>query len=331
MIADLYDGFLAEEKKGGVPPPPRAVLPPLVKWGNPDAGPYTWPVDATSRLGLRTAIVSMPPSFAEGGLVAWVSLGHETGGHDVCHAYPTLLSELKNKVMAAVMKEVRSAPLANYWGNCIDESISDVCGILNMGPTAGLGLIAFFRGMMPDGKLRVDGSTDDPHPIDVLRGFMAAQLVSELSFSDAAAWSQAIYEESKKDLAGRKLSFINERTGKRGSFFVNNDLAVKSAYVVAHTLANVKLAALGNHSFKEIQDWTDGDQAITNALGSALASGEPLPDRFAGPGFYATHVVAAAVQEAFKTKANITALFRNMIDYLAKMNSDNPGWSRKAA
>jgi len=56
-----------------------------------------------------------------------------------------------------------------------------------------------------------------------------------------------------------------------------------------------------------------------------------LPDRFAGPGFYATHVVAAAVQEAFKTKANITALFRSMIEYLAKMNSDNPEWARKAA
>src|SRR5712691_1148404 len=53
VVSDLYDGFLSAEDRGGVEPPDEEVLPPLVKFGDPEAGPYTWPVDATKNLGLH--------------------------------------------------------------------------------------------------------------------------------------------------------------------------------------------------------------------------------------------------------------------------------------
>src|SRR5690349_13183642 len=40
VVGDLYDGFLSAEDRLGVNPPEHATTPPLVKWGNPDFGPY---------------------------------------------------------------------------------------------------------------------------------------------------------------------------------------------------------------------------------------------------------------------------------------------------
>src|SRR4030095_8537196 len=62
VVSDLYDGFLSAEDRQGVNPPDRGVIPPLVKWGNPDFGPYTWPIDATSVFGCQAAVVSLPPA-----------------------------------------------------------------------------------------------------------------------------------------------------------------------------------------------------------------------------------------------------------------------------
>ena len=332
LVSDFYLGFLAKERTDRIPTPPLEVLAPLVKWGNPDAGPYTLPVDATSQFGIRgVAVVSLPPPLAQAGLISWVSLGHETGGHDVVHAYPNLLNELKREISAKVYAQFKSQALANYWANCIDESISDVCGMLNVGPTAGLGLIAFFRGMMPDGKLRVIGGMQDPHPIDVLRGFMASKLVSELNFSGAAEWSKVIYNESVKDLGGRKLYLVDERTGQYRPFPVDTATAIKSAYVAADVLVNAKLSSLGGHSFKDIENWTNADQAAADMIGAAMRAGKPLPPAYEGDQFYAAHVVAAAAQEAFRTGSNIPSLFRFMISYLNLMNQENLVWASASA
>ena len=56
------------------------VVPPLVKWGNPDFGPYTWPLGAARNFGVGATIVSLPPSNAHAGLMAWAALAHETAG-----------------------------------------------------------------------------------------------------------------------------------------------------------------------------------------------------------------------------------------------------------
>jgi len=64
VVSDLYDGFLSAEDRRGVNPPDQGMIPPLVKWGNHDFGPYTWPVDATASFGVQAAIVSLPPAYA---------------------------------------------------------------------------------------------------------------------------------------------------------------------------------------------------------------------------------------------------------------------------
>ena len=171
-MSDLYDGFLSAEDRLGVQPPENAIIAPLVKFGNPNFGPYTFPVEATSIFGSEAALVSLPPSNARRGVMAWAALPHESAGHDILSAD----NGLQQQLAAAVFNGVNAANLGNhvarYWRDRIDESAADVMGILNMGPAAGIGLIAFFRGLnaaftrVP--KLRSNGPESDVHPADIV-------------------------------------------------------------------------------------------------------------------------------------------------------------------
>ncbi|HJW94614.1 MAG TPA: HAD family hydrolase, partial [Thermoanaerobaculia bacterium] len=166
VVTDLYDGFLSAQDRKGIKAPDRAVLPPLVKWGNPDFGPYTWPVDATSTFNVQCAIVNLPPANAAAGLMAWAALAHETAGHDILHADHGLEAEIAQAVQTK-LAPVDSA-LASYWSQRIDETASDVMGILNMGPAPAIGLISYFRALNAAfsgvARLRTSGPANDPHP-----------------------------------------------------------------------------------------------------------------------------------------------------------------------
>src|SRR5215470_1522950 len=147
VVADLYDGFLSAEDRRGVLPPDNETIAPLIKFGNPDFGPYTFPVDATKIFGLKAAIVNLPPSNAHHGLLAWPALGHETGGHDILHADNGLLDQVSRAVRTALSADAATRNLAAYWADRIDETASDVLGILNMGPSPAIGLIGYFRAL----------------------------------------------------------------------------------------------------------------------------------------------------------------------------------------
>ncbi|MES2344640.1 MAG: hypothetical protein V4494_01690 [Chlamydiota bacterium] len=331
VVSDIYDGFLSNEARVGkqmgksIDPPTYGTIPPLVKFGDPDAGPYTWPGDATKQvLGMGCGIVSLPPAQIKGGLIAWSTLGHETGGHDVTHADKGLLDELAQKVYAAVLRRFNSTSLANYWANCIDESTADVCGYLHMGPSLGIGLIGYFRAL-GNGKLRSIGSTDDPHPIDLLRGYLAAAAVKRLHFKDAATWSQTITKETQKDNAALRLA---DQNGRLFSFPVSFVSAVASADVVAEVIMQSKLSSLQGHSLQELQDWKDQDQTAVDNLVSILKINGHLPANLQGPGFYAAYVVAAATQAALQKGANISMIFNEMQNFLAEMHLQNPTWSK---
>ena len=193
VVSDLYDGFLSAEDRVGVQPPDNAVIAPLVKWGNPDFGPYTFPLEATSIFGSGAALVCLPPANTRRGIMAWAALGHEAVGHDILRADDGLQQELAAAVFNGVNTAKLGDHLARYWRDRIDETASDVMGILNMGPAAGIGLISFFRGLNAaftgEAKLRSNGPEGDVHPADIVRGYLAAETVRLLEFSDAAAWA----------------------------------------------------------------------------------------------------------------------------------------------
>lgn len=326
IVSDLYDGFIGEERKaGGIPiQPPAYVIPPLVKFGNKDSGPYTWPPDATSNiLGMGCGIVSLPPAQISGGLLAWTSLGHETSGHDIMHADPGLLNELANKVYFAVLNAFGSQNLANYWARCIDETTADICGYLNFGPSAAVGLVGYFRAL-GNGKLRTIGAMSDSHPIDLLRGYLGAAVVKYLNFSTAALWSQTIANETQKDNGPLYLVDQNRRYY---AFPVPFNIAVASTDVVAKTILKEKLYSLEGHSLQEIVNWKDDDQSVVDQLVAIFKNGGSLPATLQGPGFYAAYVVAAATQAGLEFGTDLGRTFNTMQSFLASMHMQNPTWS----
>lgn len=320
VVSDLYDGFLSAADRVGVKPPDLSVIPALVKWGSPESGPYTWPVDATSVFDLQAAIVSLPPIHANAGVLSWPSLPHEVCGHDILHADIGLLEELSQTVWNELNRANVGHNLPDYWASRIDETASDVLGVLNAGPAAAIGLVGYFRGMNAafTGKaaLRNIGPTDDPHPADILRGYLGAYATGLLEFSGAQEWQRVILAEADKDLASIRLE----------NRAVDANAARESARIVAETIMKTKLRSLEHTSLSQIQNWRDRDEQITLALRSLLqTTGTPLPTLYRD-GFYAAHVIAAAVTEALSKNANPEIVFQRMVTLLKMMHDANPSW-----
>jgi hypothetical protein len=317
VVSDLYDGFLSAEDRRGVNPPDKEVDPPLVKFGNPAFGPYTWPADATESFGLQVAVVNLPPANDRRGLLAWPALGHETAGHDILHADNGLLAEVSSAVRTGLTNDNETAGLAAYWADRIDETASDVFGILNMGPAAAIGLIGFFRGLnaafggVP--KLRNVGPDSDVHPADIVRGFLAAATVRLLEFGGATDWADVVDGETEKDLESIRL------VGKK----IDPKVAKKSAEVVARVIVTHPMVSLENHALGEIQNWRDADEEIVQRLGESLTTANPVPTDLTSK-IYAAHMVAAATMAALKRGANISALFQRMLDLLKQKHDTNP-------
>lgn len=328
VLSDLYDGFLSEEDRHGIKKPDLSVIPPLAKWGCPNDGPYTWTAASTRyfAFGKQAAIVNLPPAHARCGLLAWAALAHETAGHDILEADNGLLSELANAVGQALLSGDVGNILPDYWAERIDETASDVLGILNMGPAAGIATIGYFRALNDAaGKgpfLSNVGSlsSNAVHPADILRGYLAASVIRRLIFTGRDDWAKAIEIEVDKDLRNILLGSEWSRHAD-----ISPEYAKRSAEIVAETLVNAKMQCLENHSLGEIQNWHDEDEWIVTELRPILTRASQLPSNYA-EGIYAAHAVAAAVMAALAADADIPQIFDRMLGMLKVMHDANPSW-----
>ncbi|WP_199728671.1 hypothetical protein [Corallococcus sp. CA053C] len=322
MVSDLYDGFLSAEDRRGVHPPDQGTLAPRVKWGNPNFGPYTWPVDmAFLGLGLECGIVNLPPSQGRAGLLSWATLGHEVGGHDILHADTGLAEELSTAVYDRLQKQGLSS-LANYWARRIDETASDVLGILNMGPAAGIGVIGYFRGLDAafggPGRLKNVGASSSPHPAKIVRGYLAGSVVKRLRFSQAEAWAQVIFDEVDQDLNPAELQLGTQR--------VTPEQARMSADLVADAIMTHRAKALEGQSLASTQNWRNQDEQRVQQLRRRLATGVGNLTEELETGTYAAHVVAAGVVAGLTEQADVRKIFDRMVRMLKQMHDRNPSW-----
>jgi hypothetical protein len=188
-----------------------------------------------------------------------------------------------------------------------------------MGPAAGIGLIAFFRGLSAAAgsppRLRSTGPSTDPHPADLLRGYLAAATIRLLSLDSAAEWGNLIEKETDKDLALIRLAGIP----------VSQEVAKESAEIVARAIATSKLQVLGSHALIEIQDWRNRDEMIVDQLREILTTTSAVSTDLAS-GVFAAHVVSATVIASLATGADVTALFSRMVAVLKTMHDRNPSW-----
>ncbi|WP_242371265.1 hypothetical protein [Anaeromyxobacter sp. SG26] len=326
VVSDLYEGFLSAEDRRGVKPPDHGVVPPLVRWGSAETGPYTWPATATETLGVEAAVVSLPAANASAGILAWPALAHETAGHDLLEADDGLRDELARVVRERLLGEKMGLALADYWADRIEETASDVLGVLNMGPAAAVGLVGYFRAMNGAaggaGTLRNVGRTEDPHPADIARAYLAAETVRLLSFEGATRWADRLTAEADRDLGRIRL----------GEFPVTAGVAKASAAVVARAIAQTRLRALDGRAFRDLQDWRDQDEAVVAELrreleGAGARTGKARVEagRYA-EGAYAAHAVAAGVYAAIGGTSSPEQAMTGMIGMLAGMHDRNAAW-----
>ncbi|MBY6263717.1 hypothetical protein EI613_17605 [Azospirillum sp. 412522] len=328
-VSDLYDGFLGAEDRRGVAPPDQAVIAPLVKWGEPAFGPYTWPVDVTRNFDIGCTIVSLPPAYAQRGVLAWSALGHETGGHDILSADTGLMSEVVRAIETALDTADMPA-LANHkpvivdaWLNWANETASDVLGVLNMGFAAALGVTGYLQAARKaygtSDDRTVEGSTGSPHPIDALRGYVAAQTLRHCLYTGASQDADFIDALADASLESRTLSV----DGCPWSVEEARD----SARRVARAIARTRYDALERHALASIQNWRDRDERIVKEIIGLLHQGE-CEDAVAAwlnREAFGTHAVAAAVLLAAETGDDASS-FKGMRTILAAMHQANPVW-----
>jgi hypothetical protein len=350
-IADIYDGFLSMEERKGIKPPDHQTVSPLVEWGRSDWGPYTWPATTGRRIGMKMSVVSMPPAYSQN-IALWSALGHEAGGHDILHADDGLLKEIGEKVEAAILKcknipefrnkkaivNGRKRPLvicaAAYWKYTIDEAASDVCAVLNLGPSAGIGLAAL---LIPLRKMKLSNSSpsSSSHPIDTLRILLAADLVRELPDLDAKiakAWADLL--ERIVDKFKEKTNKFTLYTQKLAEVHVDDKMPYKEmrkiVRKVADTIAFTPLEALEGHQLSEINTWTNEDEIITANIAQDLVDEkEPLvvtkSDNGAKEDVYAAHILAGAIIALAKS-ADMATTTRLATKALTKLHDNNPVW-----
>jgi nucleoside phosphorylase len=282
VISDLYQSFLDKNKRSNANVPIRETLPPLAMFQyEAQNGPFTIPCDGVeNEIGANIGVVSLPASYRDT-LFLWTALAHETGGHDVVHADPDLLGELATA--ARDLFGTAAPDMGLLWSYWMDEAAADVYGILNMGPSFGVSLAAFFSALLaqlpgytgPKPGLRTQSGSDDfgrldEHPTDILRLHLAIGAIESQNGLSATRIEQyrnqllALSEflcpvgVTSVDLQGAiQLDSADSQTiDKSFSLAEMQDNARR----IGAMIATQRLNALNAHGIQEIETWDDDDE-----------------------------------------------------------------------
>lgn len=312
VISNLYRSFLSKEKMAAIDVPFDAPLPPLAMFQQSGAlGPFTIPSDQVNQLiGAPIGVVSLPATYRHDPLL-WATLAHETGGHDITHAVPDLLPELKREILASFglgllrpdqppEGRLLDGLLWNYW---MDEAAADVYGLLNIGPVFVLNQSAFFAAFRNRGdglpipslgtRSGVAPSSPnplalDPHPTDILRLHLAIGVIENLK--DLSPQTRTSYINQLEQVAilcarGSNTIEIQGEVALTSDVWIPIDTQrplsdmQQSARQVGTYLATAKLQALDDHSIQDIETWSDADEVTAQLIMAALLDGESVVDR----------------------------------------------------
>jgi hypothetical protein len=300
VISNFYRSFLDARKRLGAGFPLIEQDPPLAMFQHSgEAGPFTITAEQIKQLtGGTIGVVSLPATYRKHPIL-WASLAHETGGHDVLHADEALLPELTAGVKAIFgggpiggSGLTTAQLLSALWGYWIDESASDIYGVLNIGPTFGHNLGVFFAALNAVGggtagppRIRTTSGPDergtlDPHPTDLLRLDLIIGAVGALSGLAQATRTRYVNELRQLSVllgGGAKTIGLQGVLPLDGSRAVrlNHSLPLADMQAAARRvgafIVTSKLRALGNHSIQDLETWDDADEATAATIASAIA------------------------------------------------------------
>ena len=303
----IYCNFLASRSQLGINTPLDQAIPPLIGFVGPLPSGITdkAPMPSTFELeqirqrdwlaeyasGFKVGTIVIPAGYLNAPLL-WGVLGHEVGGHYALTACKDdrLLHELKTKVYDELLKDYPKH-LALLWRYWTEEAAADVCGVLNLGPSFGIGAVSFYtaqiyRGKWTSSKEVLSGvyDKDNDHPIQALVPYVISGAVDALK--DLSESRKHRYMAQLDEIA----TFFSSE--KEAIWFPGNpklkdeddhdidlpatqplkemrDLARK----VGHYIATVKLKALEGYALQDLVTWDDKEEEAALEIANQLNHG----------------------------------------------------------
>lgn len=296
-------------------------LDPLGYFLNSGSGPFTL---APSR-ELPLAFVAKPASYACFAPLFFIE-AHEVGGHVFHSAVAGLEDEIEGRLGKRLSERFSAGDLvfsrktvrvpkrpgllfrrdhkyvqntvfvSHVWQKWLPELLSDLAGVLNLGPAYVNGLIAFLTAIEPTLSLRTASRFDldqgfSSHPPSLVRARFCLSVVSRLDFPDLAVWKESLDRRIGLAAGNAPADLVwQDGDGNRAvSFKLDEMLQVLED--VVDTVLDTAVAALGDRSLASIMTWGKSDELTARQLADALLEGnvhidEPLEAR---------HVVAASI------------------------------------
>ena len=344
VVSDLFHRVVV---KNNIKTPDREdLLSPLVIWINSDT-PSTWPKESLQKLDkqMGAGVVGLPSQFRHGGLAAWGALGHEVVGHNLLHAIPNLLNEL----IISVSRDVRSTKtkskcnldeIVMLWSSCVEETASDLLGILALGPSALISMLAYFRGEREEGKLKNKAFRhgNKTHPPDYLRIFMGIQVLKSflsLKKPEIKTLADSLLKDIGRDEPKDYFEFIklDEETDPPSIEFRSMpvEIAIVTAKVVVDTIMDNKLKCLKKQKLTDLINWTEEDEMKAYGIGTYIAKPQSnVTMAMFPPESDARHVLAGALMACSsidQSDLRVKNIFDTMKELLALRYHSSSYWS----
>lgn len=350
ILSDLYDGYLSSSERYNIKLPDFQALSPLVFWGPSNISPYIWTSETTRKIGIESSFVCMPKSYTQN-IILWSATGHEVGGHDILHSDKGLLQEIskvvKNEIQAKSEGLGLNKPITicgreassvsdfavDYWNSTIDETASDICSVLNLGPAAGIGLVVSLLSRSENKKFINEFPINEVHPIDVLRILLVIESIRCMKNLDINVingytnFFEGIIDKYCQNKNELKLYTTRSNHQKYYDVIVPFHEMRETAKIVANTIIYGNLKTLNDHHLSEINNWNNHDEILVQRLIKDLShnnipSLDPGPD---GNQVYAAHILSAGILEIIKS-AKITQVTSLCVEALNKLFESNPVW-----
>lgn len=308
IVSDLYKSFVWSREELGLPQTElQQLLPPIVTFISdvPIPVPYMVDIDQMQKISndFRVGILTVPDTYLNHPLL-WAVIGHEVGGHGVLAADEELIPEILKGISKQFGSTDILGKLWRYWG---EESASDVCGILNIGPSYSLAaaiFYAFLSERTPTHLLYPMENNDlgpfftaranmfpetniiDSHPIPVLIPHLLLGAIDKLD--DLKRSVKDEYIRRLEELADRFSQTRSEVDFKgkailgpsRNPVALPDRIPLKelkdSARFIGEYLATARFQALNGYSLQNLETWDDADEDISTKVSAKLLSDEPI-------------------------------------------------------
>lgn len=317
VIVDMYRSFCYSDRHSKLQLTSIPKLPPLVSLTAPTQTipptPFTVVLQEMKSLSrdFKVGTVSIPAGYRNHPIL-WGVLTHEVGGHTVLEAYGKLIPELKSKIHKLFHND---DILQRLWGHWCEEAASEVCAVLNLGPSYGhLSMLWFLFMTTPPHQQRrklpklsckghpahaddeenplgifyrmFSGDTSlplDRHPIHALIPYVIIGAVTALDSLSEKVRTRYLVQltELAKTLVGspKVIEFPSSiRVLPPLPKTVPFNKMQASALKFGSYVATVKLKALNNRTLQDLETWDDVDENYAKLVAQQLLNNRSLPN-----------------------------------------------------